>query len=85
MPMLMDHADLPDSSSDDSSCEDFSDYEDYGYYSDIVEELFPDEDTQGNTQSLNKGQQLAMPCSQKTHKACTDITLKANASYARHH
>ena len=78
--MLLDHSDLPDSSSDVSSYEDFSDYEDYGYYSDIVEELFPDEDTQGNTQSINKGQQLAIPWSQNTHKACTAITLKTNSS-----
>ena len=85
MPMLLECANQPDSSSDDSSYEYFSDSEDYGYYSDIVEELFPEEYTQGNTQNLNKCQQLAKTCTPTTHKACTAITLKANSSYARHH
>ena len=87
MQMLMEHADETDSSSDDSSYEGFSEYEEYCYYSDIFEQLFPDEETQGNSQKLNNCQsyQSAIPCSDTTHKACTAITLNANSSYARHH
>ena len=47
MPILMDPADESDFSSDDSSYEDFSDY------SEIVEQLFPDENTQEKLQALN--------------------------------
>ena len=71
MPMLLEHADEPDSSSDDSSYEGFSDYEEYCYYTDIVEQLFPDEDTQGNYQTLKNCQsyQPTVPCSETMHKA----------------
>ena len=87
MPALLECADEPESSSDDSSYEGFSEYDESFYYTDIVEQLFPDEDTQGNSQALNKCQtyQPTVPCSDTIHKAWTAITLKANSSYARHY
>ena len=87
MPMLLECADEPDSSSDDSSYEGFSDYEEYCYYTDIVEQLFPDEHTQVNSQTLKNFQsfQSDVPSSESTHKSYTAITLKANSSYARCH
>ena len=81
MPLLMELEDESDSSSDDSSYEDFSDY------SEIVEQLFPDENTQENSQALNNFHfyHSAVPCSESNLKSCTAITLQAKSTCVRCH